>query len=81
MMELKHEPGTLYRALAAFAKRGINLTKLESRPLHTKNWQYRFYLDFEGHPEDAHIRDALEELKLCAVTLRILGSYPASIML
>ena len=76
VVELKHEPGALYRALGSFAERGINLTKLESRPLRTERWRYRFYLDFEGHRGEPHVQDALECLQEQAVFLRVLGSYP-----
>ncbi len=75
VIELPHEPGALHRALEPFAKRGINLTKLESRPLRTENWQYRFFIDFEGHQEEPQIQKALVELKECVASLRILGSY------
>lgn len=75
VLELAHEPGALYRALAPFAGRGINLTKLESRPLRTENWRYRFYLDFEGYQDDSLIQSALEELKGRVASLRTLGSY------
>ncbi len=80
VIELPHEPGALHRALEPFAKRGINLTKLESRPLRTENWQYRFYLDFEGYQDDSPIQRALEELKEHVVHLRVLGSYPQGTM-
>ena len=76
VVELRHEPGALYRALAPFAERGINFTKLESRPLTTTNWQYLFYLDFEGHPDDPRVQKALHKLKQHVANLRMLGSYP-----
>jgi len=72
----KHQPGALYQALGIFAVRGINLTKLESRPIIGKPWQYNFYLDFEGHQKDKIIREALEILKSNCLFLKILGSYP-----
>ena len=76
VVELRHEPGALYRALGIFAERGINLTKLESRPLRTERWRYRFYLDFEGHRGEPRVREALERLEQQAIFLRVLGSYP-----
>ena len=76
VVELRHEPGALYRALGIFAERGINLTKLESRPLRTERWWYRFYLDFEGHRGEPRVREALERLEQQAIFLRVLGSYP-----
>ena len=73
---LQHKPGTLYEALRAFADRGINLTKIESRPTRQKPWEYNFYLDFEGHRKDAAIQEALAHLKDNCTFLKVLGSYP-----
>lgn len=79
----KDRPGALYELLGAFAKRGINLTKIESRPSKKELGDYYFYIDFEGNTGDALIKDALEDIKLKASTksrsgtLKVLGSYPA----
>ena len=72
----KNQPGALYEALGEFARRGINLTKLESRPTRQKPWQYNFYLDFEGHREDAAAREALANVEKLTIFLKVLGSYP-----
>lgn len=69
-------PGALYRALAPFAERGINLTKLESRPRRDRPWEYLFYADFEAHRDSIEGRAALEELAGVTAFLRVLGSYP-----
>ncbi|KON31378.1 hypothetical protein AC482_01045 [miscellaneous Crenarchaeota group-15 archaeon DG-45] len=71
-----HRPGTLYRALRGFALKGVNLTKIESRPLVGRPWEYSFHLDFEGHREEPHMRVALEELRESSRSLKIFGSYP-----
>jgi len=72
----KNVPGALYHILGAFATRTINLTKLESRPSKDKPWEYVFYVDFEGHVDDAICKEALEELRERTSFLKILGSYP-----
>ncbi len=74
----RHIPGALYHCLGEFAARNINLTKLESRPDRQRPWHYLFYLDFEGHCEDAPCRAALEGLRTKTSFLRVLGSYPAA---
>lgn len=76
----QHKPGALVACLTSFAERGINLTKLESRPLRARPWEYIFYLDFDGHMEDANFRAALADLQQHASTIRLLGSYPAADM-
>jgi len=64
--------------LEPFAKRGINLSKIESRPFKKKAWEYIFFLDLFGHVSDPEVAEALEELKSCCQFLKILGSYPRS---
>jgi chorismate mutase/prephenate dehydratase len=71
-----HTPGSLYHALGEFAKRNINLTKIESRPTKQKAWEYNFYLDFEGHRTESSCAEALEALERSGSFLKILGSYP-----
>ena len=69
-------PGALFRALSAFALRDLNLTKLESRPLHGKPWEYLFYLDFLDREDDPRVQNALRHLAELADFMRVLGSYP-----
>lgn len=72
----KHIPAALYKCLGGFATNGVNLTKIESRPDKAERSRYLFYLDLEGHPEDANVREALKELQFFAAFVKMLGSYP-----
>lgn len=71
-------PGALFRSLSAFALRDLNLSKIESRPLRGKPWEYLFYLDFDGKQDDAAVQKALGHLGELADFMRVLGSYPKS---
>ncbi len=73
----RNMPGALFRSLSAFALRDLNLTKIESRPLRGKPWEYLFYLDFIGHEADTKSKNALSQLEEYADMIRVLGCYPA----
>jgi prephenate dehydratase len=72
----RHKPGALHSCLDELAKRGINLSKIESRPDRKKPWHYLFYLDFEGDAAEPKVVEALEALATHTDFLRMLGSYP-----
>lgn len=72
----RNVPGMLFRALSAFALRDLNMTKIESRPLRGKPWEYLFYLDFLGSVKDERVQKALGHLKEVADFMRVLGCYP-----
>jgi chorismate mutase/prephenate dehydratase len=76
VFSLKHKPGALYDCLGEFARRKVNLTKLESRPTRHQPWEYNFYMDFSGHREEKGVAEALKALEEHAVFVKILGSYP-----
>lgn len=76
----RHEPGALYECMGEFARRRINLTKLESRPRLDHPWQYIFYLDFEGHCQDPESEAALMGVLRRSSFVKLLGSYPAATM-
>ncbi len=71
-------PGWLVRCLSEFAFRGVNLTKIESRPLRMRLGHYRFFVDCEGSAHDPSVADAVEGLRKHCEQVRILGSYPAA---
>ena len=73
---VSHAPGTLFRVLQVFYEKGINLTKIESRPNKEKPWEYIFFIDFEGHATDPHVAEALHEMKGHVLFVKLLGSYP-----
>lgn len=75
----KDEVGALYHMLAPFSKHRVNLTKIESRPIKKKAWEYLFFLDMEGHIADDAVARAVDELRMRAQFLKILGSYPRAI--
>jgi len=74
----RHQPGALYECMGEFARRRINLSKLESRPRLNRPWQYVFYLDFEGHCQDPECEAALMGLLRRSSFVKLLGSYPAA---
>ncbi len=76
LFEIKDKSGALHDILSPFKKAKINLTKIESRPSKKKVWSYYFFVDLEGHHDDAKVRKALSVLSRHCVFLKILGSYP-----
>jgi chorismate mutase/prephenate dehydratase len=73
-------PGALHRLLEPLARNGISMTRIESRPSRRRKWDYVFFIDIEGHAEDARVRKALAALKKRASLFRVLGSYPRSVL-
>jgi prephenate dehydratase len=76
VFRIANRPGGLYAALAAFANENVDLTKIESRPIHGRPWEYSFYLDFVGDRRDAPVTRALSTLGTMTESIRVLGSYP-----
>ena len=73
--EIPHESGSLYHMLSHFIYNGINMNHIESRPMQGKNWEYRFFVDFEGNLNDAAVQNALRGLSEETIRLKILGNY------
>lgn len=73
--ELPHESGSLYNILGNFVYNGLNMTKIESRPLQDRNWEYYFIIDFEGNLQDVSVKNALQGIKDEAENFKILGNY------
>lgn len=74
----RHVPGALHEVLSELATRGINLTKIESRPRRNRPWHYLFYVDFAGHEDDPLVKEAMLGILKRSSFLKILGSYPAA---
>lgn len=73
--EVAHESGSLYHALSHFIYNHLNVSKIESRPIENRNWEYRFFLDFEGNLSDSAVKNALRALREETFNLKILGNY------
>lgn len=74
-LEVPHESGSLYHMLSHFIYNNLNMTKIESRPIEDRNWEYRFFIDFEGNLADSSVKNALRGLRDEARTMKILGNY------
>ena len=76
LFAVQHKAGALYSALESFKKFGMNMTKIESRPSRSKAWEYYFFVDIEGHPDDEKVKTALADLATHCAVLTVLGAYP-----
>jgi prephenate dehydratase len=79
IFSMQNIPGSLFKCMAVFALRDIDLTKIESRPLQGKRWEYFFYIDFIGSQYEERCRNALNNLAEITTYLRVLGSYPRGV--
>ena len=73
--EIPHESGSLYHMLSHFIYNHLNMNRIESRPIEGRNWEYRFFIDFDGNLADSSVKNALRGLREEARNLRILGNY------
>jgi chorismate mutase/prephenate dehydratase len=80
VMTTHNRPGSLHDLIASFSTHGVNMTRLESRPARTGQWEYYFYVDIEGHQQDPKVAKALAELRDKAPFVKVFGSYPAAVL-
>lgn len=73
-------PGVLMHLLEPLARHGINMTRIESRPSRRKKWDYVFFVDIDGHAEEAHVKTALDEVKSKSSLFKVLGAYPRAVI-
>lgn len=78
VVSARNRPGAVHDLLAPFARYGVSMTRLESRPSRTGLWEYVFYVDIEGHQQDETVARSLAEMRERAAFLKVLGSYPAA---
>lgn len=79
VLSAANRPGAVHDLLSPLAKHGVSMTKLESRPARSGTWEYVFYVDIDGHQDDADVAAALTELKQVATFVKVLGSYPVAV--
>lgn len=75
-----NKPGALFSLLEPFRREGISLTRIDTRPSRTQTWAYVFFVEFEGHQDDALVKKILAELEEQSMMLKLLGSYPAAVI-
>ena len=73
--EIPHKAGSLYSVISNIMFNGLNMTKIESRPIPEHNWEFRFYVDFEGNLADAGVRNALRGIAEESNAVKLLGNY------
>ena len=73
------KPGALFDVLSPFARHGISMNRIESRPSHQAKWEYAFFIDLAGHVEDEGMKQALAELEQDVAQVKVLGSYPVAV--
>jgi chorismate mutase/prephenate dehydratase len=78
LFAVKNRAGMLYRSLKPLAERNIDLCKIESRPMRGRSWEYLFFLDFRGRPDERRVKDAMAEMARRCIFLKVLGAYAAA---
>jgi chorismate mutase/prephenate dehydratase len=78
IISVPNRPGAVHDLLVPLKKHGVSMTRFESRPARTGQWEYYFYIDLEGHPAQPNVASALEELRDLCAFYKVLGTYPVS---
>jgi len=76
VVSVANRPGAVHDLLVPLKAHGVSMTRLESRPARSGQWEYYFYIDLQGHPSQAHVAAALEELQGLCAFYKVLGTYP-----
>lgn len=79
LVSVQDQPGALYKVLEPLARHGVSMNRIESRPAHGRLWEYAFFIDVEGHADEASLKDALAEMKASGQRVQLLGAYPVAI--
>ena len=79
LITVNDKPGALYDVLSPFARHGVSMNRIESRPAHTGKWQYAFFIDVSGHINDGALQAAVKEIESSVAQLRVLGAYPVAL--
>ena len=76
VVSVPNRPGAVHDLLVPLSKHGVSMTRFESRPARTGQWEYYFYIDLDGHPSQPNVAKALEELRALCAFYKVLGAYP-----
>jgi chorismate mutase/prephenate dehydratase len=79
VVSVENKPGAMHDMLVPLKRHGVSMTRLESRPARSGQWEYYFYIDVQGHPDDAHVATALKELRNVCAYFKLLGAYPIDV--
>jgi chorismate mutase/prephenate dehydratase len=79
IVSVTNRPGALHDMLVPLKKHGVSMTRFESRPARSGQWEYYFYVDLQGHPDEAHVQTALQELRDVCAFFKVLGTYPIDV--
>jgi chorismate mutase / prephenate dehydratase len=76
IVSVPNQPGAVHDLLVPLKTNGVSMTRFESRPARTGQWEYYFYIDIQGHPSQPHVAKALKELRSLCAFYKLLGTYP-----